>query len=133
MSTKCNIIIRDNRLAIQLYRHSDGYPGGKYGVVNDLRKVARFAWPLPRFEADDYAAAIVRAMKKPGGGSVYIDGEAGGGMSNIHGDCQYVYLIESPDIADIRPQLRVYSVCDEDSLTLLWRGRVGNKYPKDEA
>jgi len=132
MSTRCNIIVRDESLAIQLYRHHDGYPGGKYGVVNDLRKVARFAWPLPRFEADDYAAAIVRAMKRPGGGSVYIDGDAGDGTANIHGDCEYVYLITPPEGDDIRPLLRVYSVREETVTDLQWYGHVGEKYSKDD-
>ena len=130
MSTRCNIIVRDERLAIQLYRHNAGYPQGKHGVVKDLCKVARFAWPLPRFEADDYSAAIVRAMKRPDGGNVYIDGDAGRRMNKIHGDCAYVYVIDPPAGDDKRPRLKVYSVRDEDIGDLMWQGHVGDKYPE---
>jgi hypothetical protein len=61
MSTRCNLVVKDQWGSIQLYRHSDGYPDGVCGVVATLKQALQFAWPLPRFESPDFAAAIVRA------------------------------------------------------------------------
>src|SRR6266436_8888976 len=71
MSTRSNIIVEDQYGRVQVYRHYDGYPEG---VIPELIKSLEFAWPLPRFEADDFAAAIVRAWKDEGGGNIRIDG-----------------------------------------------------------
>ena len=76
MSTRCNIIVKDNYRAIQLYRHSDGYPDTKDGVIATLPEALEFAWNLPRMEVADFAAAIVRAWKEENGGNIYIDGAA---------------------------------------------------------
>jgi hypothetical protein len=46
---------------ITIYKHSDGYPEG---AVCWITKALDFAWPLPRFEADEFAAAFVAANKK---------------------------------------------------------------------
>ena len=59
----------------------------------DLEKVLPFAWPLPRFEANDFAAAIVRAWKEEGGGNIYIDGSPKG-WEQIHFDTEWVYVIQ---------------------------------------
>lgn len=65
MSTRCTLTARDARGSHTLYRHSDGYPTTEHGVLNTLRLAFPYAWPLPRFEADDFAAAIVAAWKAP--------------------------------------------------------------------
>jgi hypothetical protein len=49
--------------------------------------------PLPRFEADDFAAAIIRAWKTEGAGNIYIDGSPKG-WELIHGDTEWVYVIK---------------------------------------
>jgi len=43
-----------------VYKHHDGYPSG---AVQWIRAALDHAWPLPRFEADDFAAAFVAANK----------------------------------------------------------------------
>lgn len=91
MSTRANIIITDKHNSLQLYRHSDGYPES---VLTDLREVLPYAWELPRMEADDMAAAIVRAWKR-GPGNIYIDGTANL-PDSLHPDIEYHYII-SPD------------------------------------
>jgi len=48
---------------------------------------------LPRFEAADFAAAIIRAWKTEGGGNIYIDGSPKG-WELIHGDTEWVYVIK---------------------------------------
>jgi hypothetical protein len=45
---------------VTIYKHSDGYPEG---AVCWITRALEFAWPLPRFEADEFAAAFVAANK----------------------------------------------------------------------
>ena len=89
MATRSNIIIQDDYNRIQLYRHWDGYPAG---VIPDLASALQYAWELPRFEAQDFAAAIVRAWKDAGG-NIYIDGNPKA-FEMVHGDTEYVYVIK---------------------------------------
>ena len=93
MSTRCNLIVEDSYDRIQLYRHWDGYPGRAGGVLATLEQAIPYAWPLPRFEASDFAAAIVRAWKTEGGGNVYVDGSPKA-WELIHGDTEWVYVIK---------------------------------------
>lgn len=44
-----------------VYRHSDNYPTGAAEVLADTVKF--FAWQLPRYEADEFAAAFCAAGK----------------------------------------------------------------------
>lgn len=94
MGTRSNLIISDDSNRLQLYRHWDGYPDGESGVLAELEKAFPYAWPLPRFEADDFAAAIIRAWKGAGGGNIYIDGSPKG-WELIHGDVEWVYTIQT--------------------------------------
>ncbi|MFA5234756.1 MAG: hypothetical protein WC390_10185 [Sulfurimonas sp.] len=73
MSTSCNIVVADEDNAICLYKQSDGYPDGESGIIAGIKSAMKYAWPLPRFEAGDFAAALVRGMKEPGGGGIYIE------------------------------------------------------------
>jgi len=93
MSTRSNIIIEDGYHRIQLYRHSDGYPDSPHGVLATLKEATSYAWPLPRFEASDFAAAIVAAWKS-GGGNIYIDGSPKA-WEMVHGDTEWVYIVKS--------------------------------------
>jgi len=43
MSTRANIIVKDENDTIQLYRHCDGYPEGIHGVIHQLNNVVKFA------------------------------------------------------------------------------------------
>ncbi|SRR6266849_5804146 len=90
MATRSNIIIQDKYKRVQVYRHWDGYPAG---VIPDLADALQYAWELPRFEADDFAAAIVRAWKQEGGGNIYIDGSPKG-FELVHGDTEYVCVVK---------------------------------------
>jgi hypothetical protein len=67
MSTRCRFIIEDwaGGIAAIIFRHRDGYPEE---TLPDFQKFAALAWPLPRFEPDEYAAAIVAVLKKGSGG-----------------------------------------------------------------
>lgn len=99
MSTRCNVVVQDGNQSICIYRHCDGYPDGAHGVVNTLRKAFKFAWPLPRFEASDFSAAIVAAWKDKTGGNIYIDGHTPLDKPDAlaHGDIEYLYIITQSD------------------------------------
>jgi hypothetical protein len=45
---------------VTVYKHSDGYPEG---AVCWITRALDFAWTLPRFEADEFAAAFIAANK----------------------------------------------------------------------
>ena len=91
MSTTSTIQISDDEDTFFIYRHSDGYPWGEHGVPATLAKAIPFAWELPRFEAMDFAAAIVRAWKE-GGGNIYFTK----GHDN-HADSEFQYTVTFGD------------------------------------
>ena len=49
-----------------VYKHHDGYPVGALGFIKDTLERA---WALPRYEADEFAAAFVVATKSMAGGT----------------------------------------------------------------
>ena len=90
MSTRAVITIRDERETFHIYRHSDGYPESEHGVLATLPQALPLAWHLPRFEARDFAAALVAAWKRPGGGGVYLTDHY-----DSHGDLEFRYEVIS--------------------------------------
>jgi hypothetical protein len=44
-----------------VYKHHDGYPSGAAEVLRNA--IDHFAWPLPRYEADEFAGAFIAAAK----------------------------------------------------------------------
>lgn len=58
MSTRCIITLSSNSGICHVYKHEDGYLSG---IQRLLAHALPFAWPLPRFEADDFAASIITA------------------------------------------------------------------------
>jgi hypothetical protein len=94
MSTRaaCVVTVVEGNEHFSVYRHCDGYPEGDHGVMATLAKALPYAWPLPRFEARDFAAAIIAAWKQPGGGNVYCTTKA-----EHHGDLAYIYTVSLKD------------------------------------
>lgn len=50
----------DQGEAHHVYKHSDGYPSG---AAQWITAALNFAWKLPRYESDEFAAAFVAANK----------------------------------------------------------------------
>jgi len=128
MSTRANIVVEDQYNSIQLYRHDDGYPKGEHGVIAGLTAALEFTWPLPRMEASDMAAAIVRANKEHGG-CISIDG-TGDGIKTLHGDIEYLYHITSDEVAckwAVEVFTTVWDHTEEPKL--IWKGYIGDNYP----
>jgi len=88
MSTRCTVSVKDEQGVHCIYRHHDGYPEGQFGVVATIKKAYPYAWKLPRFEADDFAAALVCGWKDQGGGDVRLTKS-----HTTHGDTEFQYYI----------------------------------------
>jgi len=67
-----------------VYKHCDGYPTG---AADAIKNAMPHAWPLPRFEADEFAAAFVAGNKLGTGGVRLTPG------FDRHGDLEYRYEI----------------------------------------
>lgn len=101
MSTRATITVRDEYSEAHLYRHSDGYPDTKHGVLATLPDAFRFAWDLPRFEADEFAASICAAWKDGGGGvSIIPDPTRYGGIEYHY----TVYMDGGKLLVDVRDE-----------------------------
>ena len=87
MSTRATITVADERDHFDIYQHHDGYPDGPHGLVRHLKAAERRAWDLPRFEAADFAAAIIATLKDRGG-STYLTEDAA-----AHEDRAYHYRV----------------------------------------
>jgi len=88
MSTRATITVADQNDSYDLYQHHDGYPDGPHGLVRHISMARRVAWDLPRFEAADFAAAII-AVLKDRGGSTYLTKNA-----DAHNDRSFHYRVE---------------------------------------
>lgn len=87
MSTRATITVADDNDSFDIYQHHDGYPDGPNGLVRHIAMARRLAWDLPRFEAADFAAAII-AVLKDRGGSTYLTSDA-----EAHGDRTFHYRV----------------------------------------
>jgi hypothetical protein len=66
MSTSATITFVDDTAGkVSIYSHGDGYPSG---ITEMIEKAKKLAWDLPRFEADEFAAAFIAANKDRAGG-----------------------------------------------------------------
>lgn len=84
---------------IQVYIHSDGYPTWAWNYFDAVFQ-AKNAWELPRFEADEFAAAFIAANKdRPGGVRCMNAGD-----KNLPSDIAYLYELQpaSAGSADLR-------------------------------
>ena len=87
MSTRGTITVSDGHGAFHIYQHHDSYPDGPFGMVRHLSDARRRAWDLPRFEAADFAAAVVATLKDCGG-STYLTARA-----EDHSDREFSYRV----------------------------------------
>lgn len=92
MSTRAIYTFRDNQDEYHVYKHMDGYPSGAVGAIENA---LAFAWPLPRFEADEFAAGFVASNKSGTGGVRLL--HSGKWQDIAPGDIQYRYEIFEMD------------------------------------
>lgn len=76
MSTNAIIFFQSDETSISyssgVYQHWDGYPSGVQATINKTIE-SGLAWELPRFEADEFAAAFIAANKTAEGNYRHID------------------------------------------------------------
>jgi len=84
MSTHCVITFIDNDSRHSVFKHCDGYPAH---ILPAIHAAGELAWELPRFEADDYAAAFV-AKHKTRAGDIRLTESP-----DYHGDLRYQYEV----------------------------------------
>lgn len=102
MSTRAvYTFIESGNLEHHVYKHSDGYPTGAAGA---LVAALDLAWPLPRYEGDEFAAAFVAANKTQGGGIRLLP--SGKFEDVAPGDVAYHYVI-APKVTSKGAQLLV--------------------------
>lgn len=89
MTTRARITVTDGDEVIHIYRHMDGYPDGKHGVLATLMLAFEYAWTLPKFEASDFSAAIIRAWKHSGGNVRILSSRTAG-----QHDVAWIYYIK---------------------------------------
>jgi hypothetical protein len=65
MSTRAIYTFKGFGETYHIYKHHDGYPSG---AARWLGNALAYAWELPRYEPDDFAAAFVAGNKSGGGG-----------------------------------------------------------------
>lgn len=69
MSTRALYTFRDADGDYTVFKHWDNYPSGAHEFI---AKALAYAWELPRFEADEFAASFIAANKKAGGGDLRL-------------------------------------------------------------
>lgn len=70
MSTAAKIIVKDDISRFVLYQHHDGDT-----VKKSAFEALKYAWPLPRFDAAEFATAYIATVKPPGAGHIYLVGD----------------------------------------------------------
>lgn len=84
MSTRAVYTFIDTDKKYHVYKHHDGYPSG---ALEFIARAQVHAWPLPRFEASEFACAFISANKSEAGGIYLTD------TYKSHGDLEYRYEI----------------------------------------
>ena len=101
MGTRAIYIFEDEHEEVHVYKHYDNYP---QGAVDFIENAKEFAWELPRFEADEFAAAFVAANKNRKGGEVRLvnarfkDRDE---MLEANHWCDYHYVISKHNSQDL--------------------------------
>jgi hypothetical protein len=107
MSTRACYSFIDDDCAHHVYKHHDGYPTG---AAEFITKTTKYAWNLPRFEADEFAASFVAANKECAGGIRLTRGPG------AHGDLEFRYEVRS---AGGRLEITVF-----DPSNKIWHGNL---------
>lgn len=95
MSTRALFTFADDSGEYHVYKHHDGYPEGESGGVSTIKNALKNAWKLPRFEADEFAAAFVATSKEAEGGVRLTTGKTWKDAATS--DIEYHYVVSSID------------------------------------
>ncbi len=89
MGTRCVVTFVDEFCGewreFSVYKHYDGYPSS---IIPLLRAgMLNYAWPLPRYEADEFACAFIKQAKEGEGDVRLTTGP------DAHGDLDFTYRV----------------------------------------
>ena len=84
MGTRAVYSFSDDRDTHHVFKHWDGYPEGALKFISFAKDKA---WPLPRYEADEFATAFISANKEASGDLRLTE------HWNKHGDLEYRYEV----------------------------------------
>ena len=59
----------DSDYEFVVYKHHDGYPSS---AVDFIENALKYAWALPKYEADEFGCAFIAANKQKNGGSIRL-------------------------------------------------------------
>lgn len=91
MATRAIYTFKDSDQTIHVYKHWDGYPES---ALKFIANALPFAWPMPRFEADDFAAAFVAANKPAGGGGDVRLMDCGSSVPDVGQEYHYIVTVQ---------------------------------------
>ena len=104
---------------VYVYKHYDNYPEG---AVDFIENAKEFAWDLPRFEADEFAASFVAANKDRKGGGIRLVNASfkdRDEMLEANDWCDYHYVISKHNSQDLWIEIW-QSRYDMDSSDTAW-------------
>ena len=88
MATSATLSFHDDEESFHVYKHYDGCPGGKAGILTGLKTtLEEKAYGLPNFEANEFAAAYIAANKR-GPGDIRLHNGQTSGAAQYHYDVQ---------------------------------------------
>lgn len=119
MSTSATIEFEDKEtVKASVYSQGDGYPSG---IHEALTKALPLAWELPRFEADEFAAAFIAGNKvRQGGFRVIKNHKKYGSNYHYHVTLKNGGLYVTCYKADIETDKRKFMAEGTLSDMLLW-------------
>ena len=132
MGTDALITVKDKEHKFFIHQSMDGYPDR---VTEFLKKALKFSWGKGRYEAPDYAAALVAVLKiESGAGCVFLANNKRDWLE----DAEYQYLIKMTDdeisvkISTVRfgNKSRLFKGSIEDAIT--WAEAHNIKENEDE-
>jgi hypothetical protein len=116
MSTRAVYTFIDEDDHHHVYKHHDGYPSG---AIEFILKALDKSWPLPRFEADEFAASFIAANKDSAGGMRLTTGPS------AHGDLSYRY---ETTVKEDKLYTRIFE--NDGSFKLIEEGYTGQLWSK---
>jgi len=116
MSTRAVYTFIDEDDHHHVYKHHDGYPSG---AIEFILKALDKSWPLPRFEADEFAASFIAANKDAAGGIRLTTGPS------AHGDLSYRY---ETMVKEDKLYTRIFE--NDGSFKLIEEGYTGQLWSK---
>lgn len=117
MSTRAAYTFIDETGVFHVYKHWDGYPTGAAMHLKATLESGK-AWALPRYEADEFAAAFIAANKDSDGDIRLLK------SPRKVSDIEYAYTVWKADDGEL--MIRVQSVNNWDAwkAETLWRGKL---------